>query len=101
MTVPKRLKERFNDRGYATLKDFSAVTGITYPNVLRRAQSGDIPAVDVSPSNSNRSQWRIYEEQAAEWFAARTTRRPAEPSDATIPDFYDEDGNWIAPEKRA
>lgn len=98
--IPKPLQSILDRRGYLTIRDWSNATGTTRSNVLRRIQAGDIPAVDISPADSSRSQWRIYEDQARAWFESRLNRNPPAPPREEIPDFYDDDGNWIPPEQR-
>lgn len=97
--LPKSLRLIFQQRDYATLKEFDAATGIGYARVLKRVQSGDIPAVNIGQS---KAVYRIYEGPIRDWFASRQVKPIAKPESgpADAPNFYDADGNWIPPSKR-
>lgn len=98
--IPKKLQAIFDAQGHATLRNFCDTTGQSYGHVLRRVQSGDIPAIDVSRADDSRSQWRLFEEPIAAWFDERENRKPVTTAGEDLPDYYDDDGEWIPEDYR-
>ena len=95
--LPPRLQRIIDEKGHVTVREFAEAVGISYPNVLRRIYSGDIPAVNVSESHTS---WRIFEDDLAAWFATRRNRRPIEaPADEPNKKlgYYDAAGHWHDP----